>query len=114
MRETIDFGIDLGTTNSAIAVAENGGVRVLKNSDGRDRTPCAVWLPGRGVTLVGRRARERVESDPDDAYAGFRARMGVAGAEYRFRRAGVCVTPEQLSAEVLKSLCQDAAHELGE
>ncbi|NUR00940.1 MAG: Hsp70 family protein [Streptomyces sp.] len=114
MRDTIDFGIDLGTANSAIAVAGNGGVRVLKNGDGRDRTPCAVWMPREGMTRVGRPARERVDFDPEDAYGGFRDRMGVAGAEYRFRRAGVRLTPEQLSAEVLKSLCRDAVHELGE
>ena len=114
MRETIDFGIDLGTTNSAIAVAENGGSRIVKNNESWDHTPSAVWISRVGVPYVGRRARERVESDPDDVHAEFKLRMGVAGAEYRFRRAGVSLTPEQLSAEVLKSLRKDAAHELGE
>ncbi|WP_053084738.1 Hsp70 family protein [Streptomyces viridochromogenes] len=114
MRETIDFGIDLGTAHSAIAVAENGRARVLKNGDGRDRTPSAVWMPREGTTHVGRKARERVESDPDDAHTGFKSRMGVTGADFGFRRAGVSLTPEQLSAEVLKSLCRDAAHALGE
>jgi molecular chaperone DnaK len=114
MRDAIDFGIHLGTADSAIAVAENGGARVLKNGEGRDRTPCAVWIPRKGTVLVGRRARERAVFDLDDAYAEFTPRMGVAGAEYRFRRAEVSLSPEQLSAEVLKSLCQDAAHDLGE
>jgi molecular chaperone DnaK len=109
MRETIDFGIDLGTTNSAVAVAENGRSRIIKNNEGWDCTPSAVWMPREGVTYVGRRAREHAETDPDDAYAEFKLRMGVAGAEYRFRRANVSLTPEQLSAEVLKSLCQDVA-----
>ncbi|MBC9727898.1 Hsp70 family protein [Streptomyces sp. TRM68367] len=114
MRETIDFGIDLGTTNSAIAVAENSGSRIIKNNDGWDYTPSAVWMPREGMTHVGYKARQRVESDPDDAHAEFKLQMGVAGAEYRFRRAGVSLIPEQLSAEVLKSLRQDVAHELGE
>lgn len=75
MRETIDFGIDLGTTNSAIAVAEDDGVRVVKNNDGWEFTPSAVWIPKEGVIHVGRRARERTESDPDNAYAEFKLEM---------------------------------------
>ncbi|WDF43118.1 Hsp70 family protein [Streptomyces sp. T12] len=113
MRETIDFGIDLGTTNSAIAVAEDDGVRVIKNNDGWDFTPSAVWIPKEGVIHVGRRARERTESDPDNAYAEFKLEMGAAGAQRLFERAGTSLTPEELSAEVLKSLRQDAAHEYG-
>ncbi|NUP16625.1 MAG: Hsp70 family protein [Streptomyces sp.] len=113
MRETIDFGIDLGTTNSAIAVAEDDGVRVIKNNDGWDFTPSAVWLPKEGVVHVGRRARERTENDPDNAYAEFKLEMGAAGAQRHFDRAGVSLTPEELSAEVLKSLRQDAAHDFG-
>ncbi|WP_107418138.1 Hsp70 family protein [Streptomyces sp. CB03238] len=93
MRDTIDFGIGLGVAGSAIAVTEKGRARVLKNSDGRDRTPCAVWMPREGTTHVGRRTRERAVSDPDDAYAEFGLRMGAAGAVYRFRRAGVSLPP---------------------
>lgn len=113
MRETIDFGIDLGTTNSAIAVAEDDGVRVIKNNDGWDFTPSAVWIPKEGVIHVGRRARERTETDPGNAYAEFKLEMGAAGAGRLFERTGVTLTPEELSAEVLKSLRQDAAHEYG-
>ncbi|WP_181789643.1 Hsp70 family protein [Streptomyces phytophilus] len=113
MSETIDYGIDLGTTNSAIAVAEDGGVRILKNNDGWDTTPSAVWIPRKDLVHVGRRARERAESDPADAHAEFKLEMGVAGAARRFERAGLSLTPEQLSAEVLKSLRQDAAHDSG-
>ncbi|HZG03219.1 MAG TPA: Hsp70 family protein [Streptomyces sp.] len=114
MRETIDFGIDLGTTNSAIAVNNNGEVHVVKNNDGWDYTPSAVWMPKPGVVHVGRRARERAVSDPDNAYAEFKLDMGIAGAERHFAKAGVSLTPEMLSAEVLKSLRQDAAHEDGD
>ncbi|WP_217253467.1 Hsp70 family protein [Streptomyces sp. AC602_WCS936] len=113
MRETIDFGIDLGTTNSAIAVAEDDGVRVIKNNDGWDFTPSAVWVPKEGVVHVGRRARERTETDPGNAYAEFKLEMGAAGASRLFERTGTSLTPEELSAEVLKSLRQDAAHEYG-
>ncbi|MFF0725951.1 Hsp70 family protein [Streptomyces sp. NPDC004134] len=114
MRETIDFGIDLGTTNSEIAVFENGRSRIIKNNENWDYTPSAVWMPKPGMIHVGRRARERVEADPDDAHAEFKLQMGLADAAFAFRRAGVSLAPEQLSAEVLKSLRRDAAHDLGE
>ncbi|MFD1829322.1 Hsp70 family protein [Streptomyces desertarenae] len=113
MRETIDFGIDLGTTRSVIAVAEDDGVRVIKNSDGWDCTPSAVWVPKEGVVHVGRRARARTLKDHEDIATEFKLGMGVSGTPRHFPRSGVSLTPEQLSAEVLKSLCQDAAHEYG-
>ncbi|MFI6265268.1 Hsp70 family protein [Micromonospora sp. NPDC051006] len=114
MRDTIDFGIDLGTTNSAIAVVEEGGaVAVIKNNDGWDITPSAVWIPKPGMVHVGRKARERVESDPDNAAAEFKLEMGLADAGMDFTRGGTRLTPPQLSAEVLKSLRADAAHHTG-
>ncbi|WBB64073.1 Hsp70 family protein [Streptomyces sp. WMMC500] len=113
MSETIDYGIDLGTTNSAIAVAEDGGVRIVKNNEQWDYSPSAVYIPKKDIVHVGRRAKERTESDPANAHAEFKLEMGVAGAARRFARAGVSLTPEQLSAEVLKSLRQDVAAETG-
>ncbi|MGI5151989.1 Hsp70 family protein [Plantactinospora sp. CA-294935] len=114
MRDTIDFGIDLGTTNSAIAVVEeDGDVVIIKSNDGWDITPSAVWIPKPGVVHVGRRARERVQSDPDNAAAEFKLEMGLADAGKRFVKAGTTLTPPQLSAEVLKSLRVDAAHHSG-
>jgi molecular chaperone DnaK len=113
VRETIDFGIDLGTTNSVIAVVEDDGARVIKNIDGWDYTPSAVWIPKEGVVYVGRRAREQTGGGRADAHAEFKQQMGVAGAERSFETVGLALSPEQLSAEVLKSLRQDAAHEFG-
>ncbi|ALG09550.1 Hsp70 family protein [Kibdelosporangium phytohabitans] len=114
MRDTIDFGIDLGTTNSAMAVVQDGEVAVVKNNDGWDYTPSAVWIPKPGVMYVGRRARERTERDVDNAHAEFKQEMGLDGVARKFRTAGVSLTPQQLSAEVLKSLRADAAHQFGE
>ncbi|MEJ3745436.1 Hsp70 family protein [Actinomycetes bacterium KLBMP 9797] len=114
MRDTIDFGIDLGTTNSAIAVVEEDGtVAVIKNNDGWDITPSAVWIPKPGVIHVGRQARERAQDDPENAAAEFKLEMGLADASRRFVRGGTTLTPPQLSAEVLKSLRADAAHHSG-
>ncbi|MFD5827533.1 Hsp70 family protein [Lentzea sp. NPDC060358] len=114
MRDTIDFGIDLGTTNSAMAVVRDGAVAVVKNNEGWDYTPSAVGMPRHGVTQVGRGARDRVPADPDNVHVEFKQEMGLAGAVRTFPKAGVSLTPQQLSAEVLKSLRADAAHAFGE
>ncbi|GAA4529325.1 Hsp70 family protein [Amycolatopsis samaneae] len=116
MRETIDFGIDLGTTNSAIAVAaDHGAVSIVKSvGDEREITPSAVWIPKRDQVFVGVRARERVERDPANAAAEFKQDMGLADAGRPFERAGVTLTPQQLSAEVLKSLRGNVVARLGE
>lgn len=104
MRDTIDFGIDLGTTNSAIAVADGGAVSVIKSAEDREITPSAVYLPNRDHVYVGDKARKYVEQDPKNAVAEFKLAMGLAGAGTHFQKAGVTLTPQQLSAEVLKSL----------
>ncbi|MGI9004290.1 MAG: Hsp70 family protein [Pseudonocardia sp.] len=114
MRETIDFGIDLGTTNSAMAVAEGGAITVIKNNDGWDYTPSAVWIPKPGKVHVGRRARYGAVSEPDNVASEFKLEMGLAGAGRRFANAGVTLTPVELSAEVLRALRADAAHQCGE
>ncbi|MET4927220.1 Hsp70 family protein [Streptomyces sp. PSRA5] len=113
MRDTVDFGIDLGTTNSAIAVVEGGGVSVIKNNDGWDITPSAVWMPKEGRVHVGRAARDWVEKDPANATAEFKLEMGLADSRKVFETAGASLTPPQLSAEVLKSLRADATHHCG-
>lgn len=113
MRDTVDFGIDLGTTNSAIAVVEGGTVSVIKNNDGWDITPSAVWMPKEGRIHVGRAARDRVEHDPANATSEFKLEMGLADARKVFAAAGVSLSPSQLSAEVLRSLRADAAHHCG-
>ena len=81
MRDTIDFGIDLGTTNSAIAVVQDGDVLVIKNNDGWDYTPSAVWIPKAGVMNVGRSARDRIYKGDPNAHAEFKA--GAAGTKDR-------------------------------
>jgi molecular chaperone DnaK len=106
MRETIDYGIDLGTTNSTIAKINNIDVEVFKNNEGFEFTPSAVWMDTKGRLHVGRRAKERLEDDPENAYSEFKLQMGTSN-KYLFSRSGIWLTPEQLSTEVLKSLKTD-------
>ena len=115
-RETIDFGIDLGTTNSSVAVTNGTSVRVFRNADGWEYTPSAVWEDKSKALRVGRMAKERLESDPGNAHCEFKLQMGVTGseAERLFERSGHRMTPQQLSAEVLKALRQDVERESGE
>ncbi|TCC34751.1 Hsp70 family protein [Kribbella sindirgiensis] len=114
MRDTIDIGIDLGTTNSAIALAEGDTVTVIKNNESQDTTPSAVWMPRAGEVRVGLKARGRVESDPENTASEFKLEMGLADVARKFVRAGVQLTPPQLSAEVLKSLRSDATRFLND
>jgi molecular chaperone DnaK len=111
-RTTIDFGIDLGTTNSAIAVLRDVGTEVVKNGEGDETTPSAVWADKRGRLHVGRTARERSESDPANTCVEFKLRMGTIDPVKTL--AGTPMTPEMLSAEVLKSLRANAEQRFGE
>lgn len=112
-RLTIDFGIDLGTTNSAIAVIEGTRARVIDNNDGLNYTPSVVYIDSSNNLRVGRTAKNRIEYEPEDAMAEFKLQMGT-NTEYRFARSGRTMRPEELSAEVLKSLRADVQQRLGE
>lgn len=114
MRDTIDIGIDLGTTNSAIAFAEGDNVTVIKNAESQDTTPSAIWMPKPGEVRVGAKARTRAERDPRNTASEFKLEMGLSDAVRSFERADVQLTPPQLSAEVLKALRADATRFLNE
>ncbi|HVV20184.1 MAG TPA: Hsp70 family protein [Pseudonocardiaceae bacterium] len=115
MRETIDFGIDLGTTNSAVAVVDDGEVGVIKaNFDQRDTTPSVVRLTRNGAVQVGQKARNAWDGDPDNVAAEFKLEMGLANARRHFPATGTTLTPPELSAEVLKSLRADVLEKTGE
>lgn len=99
---TIDAGIDLGTTNSAIAVLRGVQTEVIQH-DGRDYMPSAVWIDRRGNTFVGERARDALITDPGNASQRFKRLMGSSRG-FIFERSGKSMQPEELSAEVLKQL----------
>jgi molecular chaperone DnaK len=103
-RATIDFGIDLGTTNSAVAVFADGQVEVIKNNDNQELTPSAVLISAGGAESVGRRAYERLTVFEDqNARSGFKRQMGKQ-TRYLFPAAAIERTAEELSASILKEL----------
>ena len=102
-RRTIDFGIDLGTTNSAIGYMDKGEATVLKNYKREDYTPSVVRIDNKGTVIVGRKAYERLVDDPDNTVGEFKRLMGTQQTR-EFKLSGKKLKPEELSAEVLKDL----------
>lgn len=105
-------GIDLGTTNSTAAVFDGDKVTLVRNSQGSPITPSVVRIDSRGNVTVGARARRLLESDPDNTRGEFKRLMGTAQA-LRFVQSGAEKKPEELAAEVLKSLRKDIEDQLG-
>ncbi|MET0351309.1 MAG: molecular chaperone HscC [Rhizobacter sp.] len=105
------IGIDLGTTNSLVAVWKDGQSELIRNGLGDTLTPSCVSLDADGSVLVGKAARERLQTHPDRTAALFKRHMGshktVRLGKRDFR-------PEELSALILKSLKADAEAALGE
>lgn len=112
-RTTIDFGIDLGTTNSEIAVLDKAHVRVIRNSFHDEATPSAVRIDPSGTVIVGRLAYNQRVADHRNTHVQFKRLMGSQQV-LTFDASGRKMRPEELSAEVLKSLRKDAMRELGE
>ena len=110
-RATIDFGIDLGTTNSTIAVLIDGRPQPIRNNEQQEITPSAVMVERDGSLSVGQRAYRAAEIRPQAVAREFKRAMGI---EQTFALSGRSMTPEELSAEVLKVLRTDAQARLGE
>lgn len=102
-RNTVDFGIDLGTTNSEIACMDNGDAIVFKNYLGSEFTPSVVKIDEKGTVIVGRKAYERLLDDPDNTVGEFKRWMGTQQIK-EFVLCNKKMKPEDLSAEVLKDL----------
>ena len=104
------IGIDLGTTNSLAAVWQDGQARLIENGLGEVLTPSCVSLDTDGSVLVGRAAKERLETHPERTAAVFKRYMG---SDRRIRLGSRDFRPEELSALILKSLKADAEAALG-
>jgi molecular chaperone DnaK len=107
------FGIDLGTTNSAVARSNGIEVRVYQNNDQMSVTPSAIRVLKNGRLLVGRRAYNAMVEDPENVATEFKRVMGQKASK-AFPGCGRSMTPEELSAEVLKSLKDDVRSQTGE
>jgi molecular chaperone HscC len=105
------IGIDLGTTNSLVAVWRDGAAHIVPNALGEHLTPSCVGIDDDGSVLVGRAARERLATHPDLTAAVFKRYMGSEKTIYLGKRG---FRPEELSSMVLRSLKQDAEAWLGE
>ncbi len=104
-------GIDLGTTNSVIAVMEGGEPTVIPLSDGSRLCPSVVGFSKTGERLVGHLAKRQMVSNPDRTVASIKRQMGK---QYEVAIDGRVYTPQQLSAMILERLRDDAAAYLGE
>lgn len=107
MTNTINYGIDLGTTNSTIAKYDGAEVRVFKNRDQNELTPSVVRIEKTGRIIVGKRAYQTLILDPENVSSEFKRLMGQSDKN-NFSAAAFSLSPEDLSAEVLKSLLADA------
>ena len=105
------IGIDLGTTNSLVAVFKDGLPVTLTNELGEDLVPSAVAVADDGTLLVGRGAKDRLITAPESGRAFFKRDMGTA-ANYRF--GGRRWTPVECSAAVLRELKRIAEMRLGQ
>jgi hypothetical protein len=99
----------LGAYSAKLAYCHSGSVEIIPNREGQSHTPCAVWLNPRGRIVVGQRAMEALPTDPANVVTHFSHSLGT-NKEYTFARTGQRITPEDLSAEVLRSLRTDAEH----
>lgn len=104
------IGIDLGTTNSLVAVWRDGAAQIVPNALGEHLTPSCVGIDDDGSILVGQAARERLATHPDMTAAVFKRYMGSERTIQLNKRA---FRPEELSSMVLRSLKQDAEAWLG-
>jgi len=105
------IGIDLGTTNSCVAVMEGGQPVVIVNSDGARTTPSIVGFAKNGERLVGETAKRQAITNPDNTISSIKRRMGE---NYKVNVEGKGYSPQEISAMVLQKLKKDAESYLGE
>lgn len=106
------IGIDLGTTNSCVAVVEGGEVTVITNPEGGRTTPSVVGFKKNGERLIGQLARRQAVSNPDRTVEFIKRHMGESG--YKVNIGDKSYTPPEISAMILQKLKADAESFLGE
>ena len=128
------LGIDLGTTNSAMAVFENGEAKIIANKEGKNTTPSIVAFTDKGEVLVGESAKRQAITNPENTIYSIKRIMGLMMSEENAKeaksklpyhivdRSGACAievsgktyTPQEISAKVLMKMKEDAEAYLGE
>lgn len=109
MAKTI--GIDLGTTNSVVAVMEGGKPTVIANAEGARTTPSIVGFSKTGERLVGQLAKRQAILNPDKTIASIKRHMGE---DHKIKIDDKNYTPQEISAMILRKLADDASSYLGE
>ena len=105
------IGIDLGTTNSCVAVMEGGDTVVIPNAEGARTTPSVVGFTKTGDRLVGQVAKRQAITNPDNTVSSIKRQMGT---DHKVTLNGKEYTPQQVSAMILQKLKADAEAYLGE
>lgn len=109
MSKTI--GIDLGTTNSCVAVMEGGEATIIPNKEGNRTTPSVVAFTKDGERLVGEPAKRQAITNPDRTVTSIKRHMG---SDYKVNIDGKAYTPQEISAIILQKLKADAESYLGD
>ena len=104
------IGIDLGTTNSCVAVLEGGQPKVIPNAEGANTTPSVVAFKN-GERMVGQVAKRQAITNPDNTVSSIKREMG---SDFKRTIDGKTYTPQEISAMILQKLKQDAEAYLGE
>ncbi|MDE6707701.1 MAG: molecular chaperone DnaK [Oscillospiraceae bacterium] len=105
------IGIDLGTTNSCVAVVEGGNAVVIANAEGARTTPSVVAFSKTGERLIGKVAKNQAITNPDKTISSIKRHMGT---DYKVDIDGKKYTPQEISAMILQKLKSDAEAYLGE
>ena len=105
------IGIDLGTTNSCVAVIEGGEPVVIANAEGARTTPSVVGFGKNGERMVGQVAKRQAITNPDRTVSSIKRQMG---SDYKVAIDGKKYTPQEISAMILQKLKTDAEAYLGE
>ncbi len=104
-------GIDLGTTNSVVAVMEGQSPTVIANSEGSRTTPSVVAFTKTGERLVGQLAKRQAVTNPDRTISSIKRQMGT---DHKVKIDGKDYTPQEISSMILQKLVNDASSYLGE
>ena len=105
------IGIDLGTTNSCVAVMEGGEPVIISNSEGARTTPSVVSFQANGERLVGQVAKRQAITNPDRTIISIKREMGT---DHKITVDGKAHTPQEISAYILQKIKADAEAYLGE